>query len=509
MPSSDPSTWFGEHSLTSPGDGREIREFFGPVLKKGELAGFVRVGFYANPETLAFGGDTSYFALLALPVFLFTSLSYFMIRREIQPLSRLSAKLDEVGKSYGAIETGLRPGGDLRDFIQRFDHLLQLVQARVRETDEQRLAEQTANRLLAYKQEKVSAVLDSLPEAVLVIDDSSVPSYANSKLESLLGVSLQQVIGEAPQKWCKHKEALELLARLKSQGHAVINTISTEYSPEGQPDRRISVVAYPMFSPRADTTLLGRLIVFREISDEYRARRAGAEFVAQVSHELKGPLSNIAGYSELLLDYATLEERERVNSVNVIHDEVLRATALIANLLNISKLESGTLPIARQRVKMADLLRDARAGMSRNAQVRGVSLELEIPPDLGTARLDKELFRIAIDNLMSNAVKYSNPGGNVIVRAENLDDMQMKISVRDQGIGISPEDCKKVFDKYYRSSDKAVTARSGHGLGLYLARQIVELHHGTISVESELGKGTQFTVQFPIQTQQLTDSAAT
>ena len=106
--------------------------------------------------------------------------------------------------------------------------------------------------------------------------------------------------------------------------------------------------------------------------------------------------------------------------------------------------------------------------------------------------MDKDLFRIAIDNLLGNAIKYSNPGGKIVVSAGTLDDGQIQIKVRDQGIGISEEDCHQIFGKYYRSSREAAAQRTGHGLGLYLARQIIELHQGTISVASELGKGSEF-----------------
>lgn len=498
----DPASWFGEHYLTSPGDGPRIREFYGPVLTHGELEGYVRVGYYDTPKFMA-GADVSYVAMMALPIFLLTALSIFMIRQETRPLARLGQKMDEMGKSYGAGEAGYGPRADYRDLVQRFDQFMQLVQSKARELDQQYLAAQTSSRLLSYKQEKANAVLDAIPEAVLVVDASSVPTYANPKIEPLLGVTRQEVIGSPPQQWCRNKEVLALLMRLSNQAGPVVSANSIEYSPEEHPDRRISVSAYPLFSPRDHTIHLGMLVVFREISDEYRARQAGAEFVAQVSHELKTPLSNIAGYSELLLDYATLDERERVNAVNVIHDETERAAALINNLLNIAKLETGTLPIHRERVRVPDLLRDAADSMGKSAAIKGISLDLHIAPDLGSARLDKGLFRIALDNLLSNAIKYSDAGGRVILSAENLDDLQTKISVRDEGIGISPEDRARVFDKYYRSSERGVVSRGGHGLGLFLARQIVELHHGTISVSSEPGKGSEFTIQFHGQTQQL------
>ncbi|MDZ4211712.1 MAG: HAMP domain-containing sensor histidine kinase, partial [Methylotenera sp.] len=210
----------------------------------------------------------------------------------------------------------------------------------------------------------------------------------------------------------------------------------------------------------------------------------------------------------LLLDYSTLAETERVDAVNVIHGEVERMSALINNLLNISKMETGTLQLARKRVKMQDLLQDAFDSMNNNALGKGVEISLKIPPDIGSVRLDKEMFRIAIDNLLSNAIKYSNAGGKVTLSAQNLDNDEMQITVRDQGIGISPEDCEKIFNKYYRANNSETTLRSGHGLGLFITKQIIEMHHGMISVNSELGKGTEFTITFKAQPVQLEEALA-
>jgi two-component system sensor histidine kinase VicK len=248
--------------------------------------------------------------------------------------------------------------------------------------------------------------------------------------------------------------------------------------------------------------------MFRYISREYLAKQAGAEFVAHVSHELKTPLNTLSAYSELLLDYATLTDEIRTGAVNVIHGEVERMTGLINNLLNISKMEAGTLQLSRTRVKVYDLLQDAYTAMSSHALGKHIKLELQIPPDLGSIKLDKALFRIAIDNLLSNAIKYSNPGGIVTLSAHITGDNQMQISVRDQGIGISAEDQEKIFHKYYRASTAETASRSGHGLGLFLAKQIIDLHHGTITVRSELNKGTEFTITFRAQPAQLEESSA-
>jgi signal transduction histidine kinase len=501
----DPASWFGEHLLVAPGDGKEIREFFVPVLKGGDLAGFVRLGYYQNPQTPQ-AAQISYAALLALPVFLLTAMSYFLIRREIRPLAAIDAKVEELGAAHGQAAQA-RTRIELRHYVRRFEDHVQSVKLRIDKLEMQYLEAQTANRLLSYKQEKTQAVLDAIPEAVLVLDDTCIPLFANPKVEPFLGINRTELIGKTPETWCKNNAVLALLIRLRQQAGSSLQASSISYSPEDHPERKVSVAAFPLLTPRDPTTPFGTLVTFRDISEEHLAKQAGTDFVAHVSHELKTPLNTLLAYSELLLDYGALSESERVNAVNVIHDEVERAAALINNLLNISKLETGTLPLARQRVKLAELLRDSTEKMSKNADTKGVKLELKIPPDLESIALDKELFRIAIDNLLSNAIKYSDPGGKVTLTATHLNDNEMKISVRDQGIGMSPEDCKKVFDKYYRSSNPLVALRSGHGLGLYVARQIVELHHGTLTVASELGKGAEFAIQFSIQAARLQETA--
>ncbi len=502
----EPFAWFGEHNLTSPGDGRQIREFFAPVMKDGQLIGFVRAGYYSKLTNIL-SGQISSLGLMALPIFLLTTLSYFLIRREIKPLGQLSEKMEQASLSYGVQALTPTRDHDLGDFIQRFDQFIQLVQSRVQQIDRESVSTQTVTHLLSYKQEKAESALNSIPDAVLVIDNACIPTFANQKIEPILGISRDTIIGKKPLEWCENKEVLAFLMRFKSVPSAK-RPASIEYVPEDSLDRRISISAFPLFSPRDHSTLFGMLIVFRDISKEHLAKQAGAEFVSHVSHELKTPLNTLSAYSELLLDYASLAESERVDAVNVIHGEVERMAGLINNLLNISKMETGTLQLVRKRVKVHDLLQDAFNSMNNNALGKGIELALMIPPDLGSVRLDKDMFRIAIDNLLSNAIKYSNPGGKITLSTQALDDDQIQISVRDQGIGISPEDSEKIFHKYYRANNSETELRSGHGLGLYLAKQIIELHHGSISVNSELGKGTEFIITFKAQPVQLEESQA-
>jgi two-component system sensor histidine kinase VicK len=500
-----PFAWFGEHNLISPGDGREIREFFAPMLTDGELAGFVRAGYFRSSRGIL-SSQLSAFGLMALPIFLLTALSYFLIRREIKPLGRLSHQMALVSLAQDSSAATADKAEDYGEFIQRFDNFIRRVQFRVEQLNSEAVSHQTSTRLNSYKQEKAEAVLNSLPDAVLVLDDAGTPTYANQKLELILNRSREAIAGRAPQEWCDNRELLAFLLRHKPTSS--MRTATLEYVPDNAPERRMQVSAVPLLSPRDRNIVFGTLFLLRDITNEHSARQAGAEFVAHVAHELKTPLHAVMGYSELLLDRATLSDAEQVNAVNVIHSEVLRMSGLINNLLNITKMESGTLQPVRKRVKLHDLMQDAFESLLNSSLGKDVELELAVPPDLGSVRLDKELFRIAIDNLLGNAIKYSNPGGKVTVSASALDDGQIQIKVRDRGIGIAADDCARIFDKYYRAASAETAARAGHGLGLYLARQIVELHHGTISVNSELGKGTEFVITLKAQPVQLEVSEA-
>ncbi len=446
-------------------------------------------------------------ATILFTAFLVSVFSTIIIRHENNRLTILNEKIAHATRLLG-IQSGSKATSDASlSFSANLEQFVQLAEEKISQINKDVVASQATLHLLTYKQEKAESALNSIPDAALVIDDACMPVFANLKVEPILGASRETILGHQPQDWCHHKEVLAFLMRFKNTA-ASVRMASMEYMPEENSDRRISVSAYPLLSPRDPSTLFGMLILFRDITKEHLAKQAGAEFVAHVSHELKTPLNTLSAYSELLLGYASLAEHERVEAVNVIHSEVDRMSNLINNLLNISKIETGTMKLNRKRVKMQDLLEDTFSNMHTQALGKDISLDLKIPADLGSVRLDKDMFRIAINNLVSNAIKYSDAGSTVILSARVLDDDQMQISVKDHGIGISTEDQANIFLKYYRAKNASTLSRSGHGLGLFLAKQIVEMHHGSIAVKSELGKGTEFIITFKAQPVQLEESLA-
>ena len=497
--SDDPGARLGERGLSAPGDARRITEFYGPLHDHGRLVGQLRVGFLDPGPAPPGLEQSSFIALLALPVFLLVPLVYFLIKHEMRPLGDIGRELRRLAESGALPVAELASSPDLRAFARDFSRFAQTMQARLQEIEAERFDSTVNNRMLAYRQEKLESLLHALPEAILVLDESGTITHANAKLDPILGVEHRSLVGRSVKEIAVMPELAAFLQRCRPRSDQAFRAETLELCPDAQQERRIAAGVYPLFSPREAGQFLGALVVLREVTQEFLARRAGAEFVERVAHELKSPLNVLGMYSELLLDEGPdapeQAQAERVEAINVIRDEVERMAGLIDNLLNVTRLETGDIALNRQRVKLHELLEDVFAEVSKNATGKDVRLALELPPELSPVLLDKNLFRIAIVNLLGNAIKYNRAGGTVVLSADETD-AQVRVRVRDTGIGIPAADLPRVFERFFRSANAATAGCSGHGLGLYLAKQIIELHQGSISVESELGSGSEFCMQF-------------
>ncbi len=231
------------------------------------------------------------------------------------------------------------------------------------------------------------------------------------------------------------------------------------------------------------------------------------EFISHISHELKTPLNVLSMYSESLLTEGGDNEEYRIEAVNVIHDEVERLSTLINNLLAINQYELGGVVAQRKHVRMHEFLEDAFNNITKSRGVKNLEFDLDIPREMSMVYIDKDLFRIAVNNLLTNAIKYSKTGGKVSMSASENEN-SIEITVSDEGYGIAESDIKQIFNKFFRSTDDNIRQQTGHGLGLSLARQIVLMHHGDLTCSSELGKGSRFVIHLEKVSTQIMDAAA-
>lgn len=488
-----PAFWLREQTLASRADGRSILDFSAPVLSEEGVAGYVRVGYFEPGYPLGVQ-QLSFFATLALPIFLLTPIFYFLVRREIRPLSAVNEQIQtrlETGRFHNV---EIRATGELQAFIQRFNEFAERAENQIHELELKETRMLTSSKILSFQKARVESALEALPDATIVLDETGVVTFANSKLQVFLNADPKAIQGKRPAEWCEDPELLAFLARFNGNPTRVRNTEPKEFCPVRVPDKKLSASAYPLFSPRGSSKVHGTLVVCRDITTEVSARQARGEFVAHVAHELKSPLNVLAMYGEQLAERGEESEEFRVEAANVILDEVDRLSTLIHNMLNITQIEMGSISVDRQRVKLGELLEDIVETAGRAGKAAGVRVQLDLPYELSPVSVDKGLFRVAVNNLLTNAIKYTDPGGEVTLTAEE-NEHEIRISVRDTGVGIAPEDMGKIFDKFFRSEDEAVRKKAGHGLGLSLTKEIVELHHGQIEAQSAHGQGSEFSIR--------------
>lgn len=488
----EPSAWFGEREISDPHSSSVFREFHAPVLAHGDLKAHVRVGYVAPGLGLMLQ-ELSYFGWLALPIFLLTPFYYYLVKREVQPLRRASERIQSILNDNPVQVVELEAPGEVGEFIRHFNRIVKAAEARISTLQVEQSEMMASAKVLSYQKARIESVLQSLPEAVVVMDESGSVTFANRKLSAMVGIDAETIIGQRPSEWCKSPELRAFVSNFMRTTARRNEFGSIRMSPPHAPGKEIAVSAYPLFAPSDSSRVYGTMIVFHDITAESLAKSARKEFVARLAHELKTPLHVIGMYGEMLLDEDKEDEVIRVEAGNVIKDEVERVGMLINNMLNIAEIEMGSVSLERQRIRLGDLLADALENVSRGAADRGLEMKLEVPNQLSAVHVDKRLLRIAINNLLTNAIKYNRPGGAVVLSASETED-HIVISIRDTGIGITAEEQSQIFDKFFRSEREDVRERTGHGLGLALVKEIVDLHQGELKVESAPGEGTEFSI---------------
>jgi two-component system phosphate regulon sensor histidine kinase PhoR len=230
-----------------------------------------------------------------------------------------------------------------------------------------------------------------------------------------------------------------------------------------------------------------------------------SEFVANVSHELKTPITAVKGFAETLLAGA-LDDKEIAKSfLQIIFDESERLNRLIGDILELSKIESKRIPLQFSPVEMRSLVERSLHMMQAEAEKKHITLEMQVEEDI-YIEADEDRLRQILINLLSNGISYTPDGGKVKVKIEPLHSStdrdneyeRVRLTISDSGIGIPKKDLPRIFERFYRVDKARSRVSGGTGLGLSIVKHLVDLHKGTIQVESEVGIGTKFLIDLPV-----------
>ncbi|MCX5638298.1 MAG: PAS domain S-box protein [Planctomycetota bacterium] len=358
------------------------------------------------------------------------------------------------------------------------------------------------------EKELLSVTFSSMGDGVIVVDPEKRIILFNTVAETLAGWEFERVqdrpIDELFHVVNEHtREAVESpIDKVLRSGKTEAGTDLDILLAMDGTERPISTIAAPI--RKNDGTIIGIVMVFRDVSREREIDRLKDDFISSVSHELRTPLTSIKAYTETILHDFDMPEQTKLQFLGIIDEESNRLANLIEGLLEVSRLESGTVKISRDPVDITAVIGRVTSVLRPLADKKNIQLNVNVCGLPGQLLGDESRILSAVTNLVNNAIKFTPEGGQVCVWAQQQAG-ELVIRVSDTGMGIPKEALPKIFDRFYRVHHPGKQIQ-GTGLGLAIVKKIVALHGGRIEIESEVNQGTTFTVFLPLAANPIPDA---
>ncbi len=469
-------------------------EFAKPILENGQKTGTVRLG-YKPPHVSLFSFERIRFlAIVTLFIFAVMLFLYYGVMLTLQPLKDFNQDIQKLCKESDMLSTTSPNNESVVCMIKDFGENIGQIKDRLTkiESDNMDLASKLG--VTSFEKKQIATIVNSINLGIIITDIHNNISHINKYMLNLLHKDHSESIG------CQLEQILEddelrlfLSLQENGMGYKIGNNLDTTF-PKSAPGDTFNVSVSKLKD--IENGLVGKMIIVRKITNEKMAEEARRDFIAHLSHEFKTPLTSIKSYSEMLMDGEVNGTETSKEFYNIINTEADRLSSLVQNLLSISRMEMGNLTLNTALVKTDLLLKDSFAAIETAANNKSIFLEKNVSENSPSLMGDKELLKVAIINILNNAIKYTPQNGKVTLSLFNQNG-HIIFDVVDTGCGISSKDLPYIFDKTYRADDPLVREVSGSGLGLAITHEIIELHGGEIEVNSEYGKGARFTIKLP------------
>ena len=413
--------------------------------------------------------------------FLFAILISFLVSIFIsRPIREMAWVAQGIGRGDFSRRVVVSSRDELGNLAEAFNHMSEQIKLRIDE--------------VLRNKSRLEAVLLSMFEGVVVVDSHSTIILMNQTLRDLLYIR-EDPVG---------KRLLEAIRNVEIQ-EIVDNTLKLE---RGVTSREISLV-FPQEKVLLvhgtpvirENTVEGGVFVFHDITELRKLEKIRQDFVANVSHELRTPISSIKGYAETLLEGALDEKKTARDFLEIIHLDANRLAQLIDDLLDLSKIESGKLPLELKPCSIKSIVEKVLARLKKAIKDRSIVVHKDIPGDIPDVFADEVGIIQVLFNLIDNAIKYNQERGEITIRARSKDAF-VQVDISDTGVGIPEKDLPRIYERFYRVDKARSRELGGTGLGLSIVKHIVHAHQGEVSVQSIVGQGSTFTITLPAAPQQ-------
>ena len=352
-------------------------------------------------------------------------------------------------------------------------------------------------RLLSGERNRSSAILRSMVEGVAVVDPQERMVFCNRAFSEIFNVNPSSGEGHALIETVRNSELLALIRKALRGEEGLQSEIAMGIAQI----QYFSVSATPVRAIDPGSTvppkISGAVVVLHDVTELRRLERVRQDFVANVSHEFKTPLTAIQGFTETLLGGALDDPKNNVRFLHIIRNHAVRLARLTDDLLKLARIEAGKMEVEFFSVGLMELIEGCAETALMKANKKQITLDIEIPPGLPPVRGDAELLKDVLQNLLDNAIQYTPNGGRIRVTAE-AGPRDATVTVADTGIGIPLADQERIFERFYRVDAARSREAGGTGLGLSIAKHIMEAHGGRLWVDSEVGKGSRFSFSIPL-----------
>lgn len=411
------------------------------------------------------------FLALVLSLALGYVLSHSLSRR-VEAMARFALK---VGKGQPAEPLRDPSGDELGDLSRSLNQMAQEIQKHLE--------------ALSAQEGQLRAILESMEEGVLVVAPQGHIALANPAVSKIFSLGEIGLEGRKPLEIFRQPELHQLIDRVQKSGEPKSLELTNPYPPAKT--FWVSGVALPV-----SATQRGVILVYHDITELKRLEEARKELVANVSHELRSPLTAMKGFVENLQEPG-LVESERQRFLEIVEKNLRRMERLLADLLYLSNLELGRVELTLRPLSLTEIADEVFSTFQEEAKKKNITMENNLSSSLPPLRADHDRLSQILVNLLDNALKYTPEGGKVWLEAQLMEGGRLQIIVGDTGIGIPPAHLPRLFERFYRVDKARSRELGGTGLGLAIVKHLVLAHGGTVSVESKPGIGSRFFFTLP------------
>ena len=479
---------------TTRANGKKVKEYFLPVREGNDDAYELLIAVLQRNKWSFVPDCVGRIPLALLGAFSLVTIGSGLAARQSQPLGSVEFQLNRVATATGdTSEVSLTPVEGDEPIIDGWN---QLVSERNRGYRHQ-LSTRVQSALEVLQRRKIEEAVDEMPEGIAVSDENGNLMYANASFvaqvpdlkvkDDITGESVSSLLNLE----LSSEEERSLLDPQQLQRQLVVEPVR-EIAGQSRVTR---IARHPIRN--ADILTSSHVWCLRDLSQQKIAESAQTEFFDAVTHEFRTPLTNIMAYAEALATFDQVDTEQQKEFCNTITSEAGRLSRFIDDLLDISSMEAGVVSLNKSITDMERLIDECADKVRSQLAKQDLKFNLVMPGKLPELTIDKDKIATTVVNMLGNAAKYTPGGGEVTLRARVTKE-HFFIEVEDTGIGIAEEDQSKIFERFYRSDDSRVNDITGTGLGLALAHEVARLHGGSLTVKSELDKGSQFSLGLPI-----------